>query len=86
MARKKQGAAEVTNQNSNLELACEEHAEKLGQAFQAIITKEFGSFLAPPPILTPTGILPLDALLGGGIVSSGPVMITSTPETGYFGL
>ena len=59
-----------------------EQAEIIGAAFQNIITKKFGSRIAPEPIIFSTGIKHLDALLGGGIVSSGPVMVTSTPETG----
>jgi len=55
---------------------------KLGQAFDIIIKKQYGHLIAPEPIVTPFGITHLDALLGGGLVSSGPVMISSTPETG----
>lgn len=57
-------------------------AEKVGQAFDIYFTKKFGDKVAPEPIVTPTGIVPIDMLLGGGIVSSGPVMFNSTPETG----
>lgn len=55
---------------------------KLGEAFDKIIESKFGHLIAPPPVVTPLGIAPLDALLGGGIVSSGPVLFSSTPETG----
>lgn len=54
----------------------------LGEAFKAILSKTYGHLRAPEPIVTPTGIAHLDALLGGGIVSSGPVLFSSTPETG----
>ena len=57
-------------------------ASILGQAFEKVITKKFGSKRSPEPLIFSTGIKHLDALLGGGIVSSGPVMVTSTPETG----
>lgn len=60
-----------------------DQANILGQAFEKVITKKFGSKRSPEPLIFSTGIKHLDALLGGGIVSSGPVMITSTPETGY---
>jgi hypothetical protein len=63
-------------------MATPELTKALGEAFNKIIIREFGQYLAPPPIITPTGILPLDYLLGGGIVSSKPVMISSTPESG----
>ncbi|MFW6247302.1 MAG: ATPase domain-containing protein [bacterium] len=56
--------------------------KKLGVAFDKIIEKTYGSHRAPEPLVTPTGIRHLDALLGGGVVSSGPVFITSTPESG----
>jgi RecA/RadA recombinase len=59
-----------------------DQANILGQAFEKVITKKFGSKRSPEPLIFSTGIKHLDALLGGGIVSSGPVMITSTPETG----
>ncbi|MDD4081893.1 MAG: ATPase domain-containing protein [Sphaerochaetaceae bacterium] len=57
-------------------------AEKLGEAFQAVITQDFGFARAPKPYVTPFGIKHLDAILGGGIISSAPVVLSSTPETG----
>jgi hypothetical protein len=80
MARKK--TSNDTIKSSTFDTGTTEHAEKLGQAFQAIISQEYGDYIAPSPILTPTGIRHLDAILGGGIISSAPVMISSTPETG----
>lgn len=56
--------------------------DTLSQAFDKIIESNFGDCVAPEPVLTPTGIRHVDALLGGGIVSSGPVLFSSTPETG----
>lgn len=84
MARKKE---EVTTNDINLDSSQFEPApvdftEKLGTAFEAIITKEFGFARAPKPYVTPFGIQHLDALLGGGIISSAPVVLSSTPETG----
>lgn len=55
---------------------------KLGQAFDKIIERDFNQYRAPSPYVTPFGISHIDALLGGGIVSSGVVMLSSTPETG----
>lgn len=55
---------------------------KLGQAFDKIIERDFHQYRAPSPYVTPFGIRHIDALLGGGIVSSGVVMLSSTPETG----
>ncbi len=57
-------------------------ASKLSTAFDRLIQKNYGSITPPPSIITPIGIKHLDALLGGGISSSLPVMISSTPETG----
>lgn len=65
-----------------LEAAAEEQTIKLGEMFDIIIKKNYGNYIAPEPIVTPFGIGPLDSLLGGGLISSGPVMFTSTPETG----
>lgn len=81
MARKK---TEVTSSSNTIrtDLAGTDLTEKLGSAFSAIIKRDFGQYVAPSPIVTPTDIRPLDCLLGGGIVSSKPVMISSTPETG----
>jgi len=59
-----------------------EQSEILGKAFNQVIQKHYGDKRAPVPLITPTGIKPLDALLGGGIISSGPVLLSSTPETG----
>ncbi len=81
MARKK---TKVDNSFdvSKLEKGSKEFADKLGEAFNVLIEKNFGTKIAPKPIMTPFGIKPLDALLGGGLVSSAPVMLSSTPETG----
>jgi hypothetical protein len=83
MARKKE-AAEVgsTLDSSNFAPADEGIAEKLGEAFEKIITRDYGYARAPKPYVTPFGIQHLDALLGGGIISSAPVVLSSTPETG----
>jgi len=58
------------------------YADTLGKAFGLYIEKNYANVITPEPIITPTGIRHLDALLGGGIVSSGPVLLSSTPETG----
>jgi len=84
MARKKET---VENGSSNLDSsnfapADEGIAEKLGEAFEKIITRDYGYARAPKPYVTPFGIQHLDALLGGGIISSAPVVLSSTPETG----
>jgi len=59
-----------------------EQSKILGKAFEQVIVKHYGSKIAPEALITPTGIKSLDALLGGGIVSSGPVILSSTPESG----
>jgi len=83
MARKKD-AVEASSMldSSNFVPAEEDIAEKLGEAFEKIITRDYGYARAPKPYITPFGIQHLDALLGGGIVSSAPVVLSSTPETG----
>jgi hypothetical protein len=84
MARKKE-TLEIgsTLDSSNFAPAEEGIAEKLGEAFEKIITRDYGYARAPKPYVTPFGIQHLDALLGGGIISSAPVVLSSTPETGY---
>lgn len=82
MARKKTSVESTSNTVFN-ELASNEYSKLLGDAIDKIIIRDYGHYKAPPPIITPTKIVPLDYLLGGGIVSSKPVMISSTPETGY---
>ena len=83
MARKKEV---ITSNNetdsSNFIPADESITEKLGEAFEKIISRDYGYTRAPKPYMTPFGIQHLDALLGGGIVSSAPVVLSSTPETG----
>ncbi len=84
MARTKK---EETSTQSNLDssqydAAPVDYAEKLGSAFDAIITRDYGFTRAPKPYITPFGIQHLDALLGGGIISSAPVVLSSTPESG----
>lgn len=57
-------------------------ASKLCSAFDSFVQKNYGEYRVPPPIVTKFDVAPIDALLGGGIVSSGPVILSSTPETG----
>lgn len=80
MARKKQEVAKL--EYDQMETASEDITKKLGEAFEKIIENEYGHLKAPEPIVTPFGIQHLDALLGGGILSSDPVLFSSTPETG----
>ena len=54
----------------------------LRKAFDTVLVDNFGGSIPPEPYITSTGIVPLDALLGGGIGSSLPVMLSSAPETG----
>ncbi len=68
--------------SSKLEPADNTLAETLSVAFERVITEQYGYARAPKPYMTPFGIQHLDALLGGGIVSSAPVILSSTPETG----
>ncbi len=59
-----------------------EYATILKTAFDEIITKKYGHSVPPSPYITPFGIRTVDALLGGGLQSSAPIGISSTPETG----
>lgn len=67
----------MENNNSILETT-----KKLGAIFDKLVEDKYGHLRAPEPIITPTGIHHLDTLLGGGLVSSGPILFNSTPETG----
>jgi len=80
MARKKTSVEKMDL--DSLEKAPEDLTGKLGEAFDKIILSEYGHLIAPDPIITPFGIQHLDALLGGGIISSDPIIFSSTPETG----
>lgn len=83
MARKK--TPTENNAPTNYETngaADKELTNKLNQAFGMIVEQQFGSYIAPSPISTKFGIEPIDTLLGGGIYSSAPVRLSSTPETG----
>lgn len=51
-------------------------------AFDRLLEKEYGGAIAPDPYLTQFGVRTIDAILGGGLSSSTPVSISSTPETG----
>lgn len=57
-------------------------SQKLTEAFELVIKKNYGSTIAPPAYTVPFGIRPLDVFLGGGLSSSLPVVFSSTPETG----
>ena len=76
------GTNSVNLDSSNFEAAPVDFAEKLGTAFEHVMTTQYGYARAPKPYITPFGIQHLDALLGGGIISSAPVVLSSTPETG----
>ena len=54
----------------------------LKQGMERLLRTQYGDNIAPPSYITSTGVKPLDALLGGGLSSSLPCMISSTPETG----
>lgn len=85
MARKKEtvDTGSVSNLDSSNFVPAEcDITEKLGEAFERVIVKDYGYARAPKPYVTQFGIQHLDALLGGGIVSSAPVVLSSTPETG----
>ncbi len=85
MARAKKEETSNTSVNldsSQFDAAPVDFAEKLGTAFDHVITSQYGYARAPKPYITPFGIQHLDALLGGGIISSAPVVLSSTPETG----
>jgi RecA/RadA recombinase len=56
--------------------------QQLKTVFDAVLTQNFGNCIPPEPFVTSTSIPHLDALLGGGIGSSAPIMISSSPETG----
>jgi len=58
------------------------YPEILKQAFDRVLMSKFGDCVPPSPLITPFGIKPLDALLGGGLTSSAPIVFSSTPETG----
>lgn len=79
---KKEDDLSISVDSSQFEPADNALAEKLGLAFENLIVKQYGYAKAPKPYMTPFGIQHLDALLGGGIVSSAPIMLSSTPETG----
>lgn len=60
----------------------ENFSSKLKQAFDSLLERKYGELIPPSPIVTPFGIRHLDAILGGGLSSSSPIMFSSTPETG----
>lgn len=79
MARKKIAKVGISEINSK---ATKETAEELADMFNEFAVEKFGTLNPPSAYITPTGIKPLDALLGGGFVSSAPIAFSSTPETG----
>lgn len=78
MARKKKIEIPTTDKTETIEFADND----LKALFDNTFIENFGKKQAPPGYITPTGIRPLDAILGGGFVSSAPICIVSTPETG----
>ena len=59
-----------------------DYAAILKVGFERILQEKYGSTLPPTPLITPTGIRHVDALLGGGITSSSYIFLSSTPESG----
>lgn len=80
MARKRVEAQQMDF--SKMDKGSEDLTQKLGEAFETVILRDYGHLKAPEPLITPFGIQHLDALLGGGVISSDPIMLSSTPETG----
>lgn len=60
----------------------QELSATLKTALDSMLTNKYGHCIAPPPLVTPFNIRHLDAILGGGVTSSAPVVLSSTPETG----
>lgn len=60
----------------------EQVENQLKAVFDAMLEREFSGSRPPEPYITPTGIVHLDAILGGGTGSSLPVMLSSAPEVG----
>jgi KaiC/GvpD/RAD55 family RecA-like ATPase len=58
------------------------HVNELRQELDTYIDKAFGEYVPPSPYVTPFGVRHFDALMGGGFLSSAPICLTSTPETG----
>lgn len=52
------------------------------KAIDILVQNKYGAVVPPPAYITPFGIRPLDAILGGGLSSGLPVAFCSTPETG----
>lgn len=82
MARSKKVAAQIPSDNIFSNKGSREIAEELSNLFDDYATEKFGSVKPPKAYLTPSGVRPLDALLGGGFVSSSMITFCSTPETG----
>ena len=81
MARTKKPKSSIVTMETNAQ-ASKDVAESLAKMFDNYTVEKFGSLNPPPAYLTPSGIRPLDALLGGGFMSSAPIAFSSTPETG----
>ena len=79
MARKKVTKTGVSEVHS---AATRETALELANMFNDFAIEKFGALNPPSAYVTPSGIKPLDALLGGGFISSAPIAFSSTPETG----
>lgn len=79
MARKKVSKTGVTDVQT---AATRETALELATMFNDFAIEKFGALNPPSAYVTPSGIRPLDALLGGGFISSAPIAFSSTPETG----
>lgn len=80
MARKKVVKTGVSQ--DIVEQATSDTAAALASAFDDFTVEKYGAVNPPAPYITPTGIKTLDALLGGGFISSAMIAFSSTPETG----
>lgn len=63
-------------------IASSSEAAILTKMFDLHVKDKYGDVIAPPMFMTPTGIVPIDTILGGGLPSSGIIMCSATPETG----
>lgn len=83
MARKKTVKVGIPGEIS--QQASKDVAVELANAFDDFTMDKYGMLNPPAPYVTPTGIKPLDAILGGGFSSSMPIAFSSTPESRFAG-
>ena len=72
----------TNNQQTNASIETTDAYSSIFSKLDSYLEKEYGVSTIPDPFIVSFGVKPLDAILGGGLLTGMFTMLTSPPETG----